>query len=610
MLGQTVAEVFPEVVEQGFIDLLDQVYATGQPFIGTETVAMLHDQTTGRAEQRYVDFIYQPLLDDHQRPQGILAFMLDVTERVRARKQVDTLQAAVLAVTQRQAQARENVYQLFEQAPAAICLLREPDHRIDYLNPAYQALFPGQQLQGKTLAETQPQAAELVTLFDGIYQTGIAQTQRQVPVSLPAAPGQPAATRYFDFSYQAYREQGHIVGVSVFAFEVTEQVLARQASEVSAHQLRLLTDALPVLIAYLDRDLRYRFANKAYQPWFNLEPAELLGRPIREVAGEQAYPNIRPYLERALAGEPVEFEAEMPFRPDFTRYIRTNYLPDVQQGEVQGFYTLVTDVTEQVLARRQVQRLNEELAAINEELTASNEELHETNRQLTRTNVDLDTFVYTASHDLKAPITNIEGLVEALRETLSAAVQQDEVVAQLLGLLDTTVSRFLITITQLTDVSRLQRAFDEPAEELALAPLVAGVVADLTPVLRAAAVELHVAVPAELHVSFAPASLRSIVYNLLSNAVKYRDPQRPAQVWLRAEQQLGAVALTVQDNGLGLTTAQQLRLFQLFQRLHTHVEGTGVGLYMIKRLIDNAGATIAVASTPDVGTTFTVTFPV
>ena len=159
-------------------------------------------------------------------------------------------------------------------------------------------------------------------------------------------------------------------------------------------------------------------------------------------------------------------------------------------------------------------------------------------------------------------------------------------------------------------MSRLQRAFDEPAEELALAPLVAGVVADLTPVLRAAAVELHVAVPAELHVSFAPASLRSIVYNLLSNAVKYRDPQRPAQVWLRAEQQLGAVALTVQDNGLGLTTAQQLRLFQLFQRLHTHVEGTGVGLYMIKRLIDNAGATIAVASTPDVGTTFTVTFPV
>jgi signal transduction histidine kinase len=68
--------------------------------------------------------------------------------------------------------------------------------------------------------------------------------------------------------------------------------------------------------------------------------------------------------------------------------------------------------------------------------------------------------------------------------------------------------------------------------------------------------------------------------------------------------------LTVQDNGLGMSASQQERLFQAFQRLHTHVEGTGVGLYMIKRLIENAGARIAVASQPGEGTTFTVTFPI
>lgn len=68
------------------------------------------------------------------------------------------------------------------------------------------------------------------------------------------------------------------------------------------------------------------------------------------------------------------------------------------------------------------------------------------------------------------------------------------------------------------------------------------------------------------------------------------------------------MVLSVQDNGLGLSTQQQ-RLFQAFERLHTHVEGTGVGLYMIKRLLVNAGASIAVASEPGVGSTFTVTFP-
>ncbi|GAB2785831.1 hypothetical protein GCM10027175_25470 [Hymenobacter latericoloratus] len=70
-----------------------------------------------------------------------------------------------------------------------------------------------------------------------------------------------------------------------------------------------------------------------------------------------------------------------------------------------------------------------------------------------------------------------------------------------------------------------------------------------------------------------------------------------------------AVVLTVQDNGLGLSELQQRQLYGLFQRLHTHVEGTGVGLYIVKRLIENAGGSIAVQSEVGVGTTFTVTFP-
>jgi signal transduction histidine kinase len=65
----------------------------------------------------------------------------------------------------------------------------------------------------------------------------------------------------------------------------------------------------------------------------------------------------------------------------------------------------------------------------------------------------------------------------------------------------------------------------------------------------------------------------------------------------------------VQDNGLGLTEAQQGQLFGIFRRLHTHVEGSGVGLHMVKRMVENAGGTITVASQPGVGSTFTVTFP-
>ncbi|MDO7854706.1 PAS domain-containing protein [Hymenobacter convexus] len=92
-LGLKVAEVFPEVVEQGFIDLLDRVYATGVPFVGRDTPAQLYDPTTGRPETRYVDFTYQPLLSDQNQTLGVLAFIVDVTDKVLARQQAEALQA-------------------------------------------------------------------------------------------------------------------------------------------------------------------------------------------------------------------------------------------------------------------------------------------------------------------------------------------------------------------------------------------------------------------------------------------------------------------------------------------------------------------------------------
>jgi PAS domain S-box-containing protein len=416
-------------------------------------------------------------------------------------------------------------------------------------------------------------------------------------------------TTYLNFSYQAYREQGQITGISVFAYDVTEQVLANQARETQQRLVQAVFEQAPAgLWVVQGPNYVFELFNPQMGKVLGPSPEQALGRPYFEVMPELASQGIPELLRQVWdSGEPVfmeEYAAHLlRHAPGETGYFTFVFQPLRDgQGQVTHISCVALDVTAQVVARQQVQALNEALAA-------TNEELHESNARLTRTNTDLSTFVYMASHDLKAPITNIEGLVLALREGLPPAVQQDELVAHLLGLLDVTAHRFVATIGQLTDLSRLQRAYDEPAELLALMPVVDGVLADLAPVIAEAGAAVQVQVPAELRVSFAPASLRSIVYNLLSNAVKYRSPQRPAQVWVRAERQLTGVVLTVRDNGLGLTDSQQQRLFHVFQRLHTHVEGSGVGLYMIKRLIENAGASIAVTSTVDVGTTFTVTFP-
>ncbi len=465
-LGRTVAETMPEVGEQGFIDLLDQVYASGQPYVGTEITLML-TQPDGGSRQRYFNFVYQPLFGSAGQVEGILVFALEVTEQVRSRRQADTLQAALLAVAQRQARERLELLHIFEQAPVAIALLREPEHRFDYVNALFGRFLPAAR-PGFTVAEAFPELkTRLLTRLNHVFGTG--ETYQEAELRLPGPTTE--APRYVTLTCQAYREQERIVGVAV----------------------------------------------------------------------------------------------------------------------------LLHDVTDQVRARRQVQVLNAELTA--------------SNGQLLRTNAELDSFVYTASHDLKTPITNLEGLLAALRQDLPAGVPAAPRVAHLLGLMDNSIGRFRQTIGHLADVARLSHEADASAELVDLAALIESVRQDLAAELAETGAELSVEVAAGPSVRFVPAQLSSIVYNLLSNALRYHAPGRVPQIALRTSYAAGSLVLAVQDNGLGLDAEQQGKLFRLFKRLHPHVQGSGVGLYAVKKVVENAGGTIGVQSAVGEGSTFTVTLP-
>jgi len=262
----------------------------------------------------------------------------------------------------------------------------------------------------------------------------------------------------------------------------------------------------------------------------------------------------------------------------------------------------------ELLARVRTQLAITRTRQDNTQLRAAERELSLTNNQLRRTNTDLDTFIYTASHDLKAPIANIEGLLLALQYELPGEVQQAPAVGQLFELMNGAVARFQRTIGHLTNVSKLQATHAEPAEAVDLAALVEAVRLDLPPALLAGG-QLVVELAACPTLRFSPKNLRSILYNLLSNAFKYRAPDRPPLVQLRCHCDADRVVLEVQDNGLGLSESQQTKLFKMFQRLHAHVEGTGVGLYMVKRMVENADGAVRVQSQPGVGSIFTVELP-
>ncbi|TGE10078.1 PAS domain-containing sensor histidine kinase [Hymenobacter fodinae] len=604
LLGKPVVEALPELLNTPLGEVLQQVYHTGETFEGQE-FPIPFVGPDGQEQNRYFDFIYQARYDVAGAIDGILVFGFDVTERVQRRQQTEMLQTQLLASAEQRARLRQDVLQVFQQAPLAVLVMRGSTHVVDYINDYGIELIEGREIIGKPLAEVLPNMLNqgFIPLLDQVYHTGKTQRGQEVLLLADQPDGQPPQPYYFTYTYQAYEEEGQRVGVAIFATEVSQQVAARQAIEAGAQRLRLLTDALPVLIGYLDQERRYQFANEAYRAWFNQDPAALLGRHVWDIVGEQAYAAAAGYIDRALAGERVSFEATMPYRPDFTRHIRTDFIPDVQAGAVVGFYTLVTDVTEQVVARQQVEALNQELQARNALIEASN-------AQLTHANADLDTFIYTASHDLRMPVANIDGLVTALRQELREEAVTTCAVEYILDLMDNAVARFQTTIGHLTDIVHQQQGWEQGRQRIDVAAMVEDIRLDLAPLLAAAQAELQVTVEECPVLHGSPKDVRSIIFNLLSNALKYHDPARPARVHLHTTCNAQWAELCVQDNGLGLTAEQQGKLFGLFTRLHDHVDGSGVGLYSIKRLVENRGGSIRVESEVGVGSTFRVQLPV
>jgi signal transduction histidine kinase len=243
-----------------------------------------------------------------------------------------------------------------------------------------------------------------------------------------------------------------------------------------------------------------------------------------------------------------------------------------------------------------------------EELSIINNELKKSNEQLLKINTDLDNFIYTASHDLKAPISNIEGLITVLRSEILLSDGPSDI--SILDMIDISINRFKTTILDLTEITKIQKNIFDEAEDINFADLLQEVKMDMEEDIIGTDAKLTTDFQAPL-IKFSRKNLRSILYNLINNAIKYRDANRcPEIVVSTSITQQGEILLQVKDNGLGIAEGQIGKMFTMFKRLHDHVDGSGVGLYIVKRIIDNMGGRIEVTSALGVGTEFKIFIPV
>lgn len=313
---------------------------------------------------------------------------------------------------------------------------------------------------------------------------------------------------------------------------------------------------------------------------------EILGKPLTNLFPASVQPELRSFIQQTAAGTSIRILQRM--QQDQSQHLELRLTEIPLKNSIQYKIGILADITGKVLNQ---QKIEQQLQAL--ELA---------NRRLQRANTDLDTFVYTASHDLKAPIANIEGLIGLLKQKTGAT---DSGIAPVFDMIQTSIQRFQATIKDLTEVTHLQK---EAEEEVLIN--VQEVTEEVQTLLHEMIVSTSATIETDFRecskIRFSRSNFRSIIYNLLSNAIKYRSAQRNPHILIKLENADNSSLLTVQDNGLGISPDKKDKIFTMFKRLHSHVEGTGVGLFIVKRIVDNAEGTIEVEAEEGKGATFKI----
>lgn len=370
----------------------------------------------------------------------------------------------------------------------------------------------------------------------------------------------------------------------------------KEAREISEHQqqsLLSLFEQAPVAISiFHGPDYIITLANSAMESLWSRPREEVMGLPVSDAfpeAREQGFVDlIKQVYQTGEAFIGTEVPA-MTIRDGIEHHGYYNFVYQPMRnadGEVTDIITVAVDVTEQVIARSKLENKNHELTLIN---------------------ADLDNFVYTASHDLKSPITNIQGLIDILRDEL-AETRLSNSVDSIITTMEQSVGRFMSTISNLSEITKLQKEGNQPVEPVDINEVIQDVLLDLSAQIKQSNAQIELELENCPPICFAVKHMRSIVYNLISNSLKYRATDRPCRIHISCADQEGYRVLTITDNGLGIDLRKEDKLFAMFQRLHDHVEGAGIGLYIVKKIVESAGGKIEVMSEVNKGATFRVFF--
>ena len=335
--GRDVRDGWPEVADFN-AHVVETVFGRG------ETLSYVDQELTlfrnGRPEQVWMNLDYSPVLGEDGTPLGVIAIVVETTDRVLASRRVQD--------------ERVRLRQMYEQSPSFMALLDGPEHRFVLANAAYQKLVGRRDLIGRTLAEALPDAVGQghLDLLDDVFSSGKAYTATGAKLLLKAEPGAREDVRYVDFVYQPITgPEGHVTGVFVDGVDVTDRLLAEEAINASELQFRTLAQAMPNQVWTAQPD--------GMLDWFNERVEIYTGIPRERLAGAGWMSIVHPddraaagarWAASLASGEDYETEFRLAQADGSYRWHLARALPIRTDGRITRWIGTNTDIHDQKLA--------------------------------------------------------------------------------------------------------------------------------------------------------------------------------------------------------------------------------------------------------------------
>jgi PAS domain S-box-containing protein len=601
ILGKPVREALPEVKGQGLFELLDNVYKTGEPFVGNEIKVRINKNDKG-LEDIYFNFVYQAILDENNNPEGIFVHAVDVTDLVKAKLR---------------AQKSEEMFRSYVMnAPTPIGIYTGREMRIQTANDAIlKAWEKDRSVVGRTFREALPEleGQPFFQLLDEVYTTGKTYEAKEERVDL-LRDGKITPT-FWNFTYKAIRnEVGEIYGVMNTAAEITDLVIAKQKLAEAEEILRSAIDIAELGTWSMDLEEHFISSSDNIVQWFGMTaPVVTLEETLSRIHQDDRETVVKS-IQKAIETHGI-YEAEYRVINPETKRERVLHAKGLVTIDENNRKASLNGVCRDITLQRQIEK---ELAKEVEKRTF---ELKQANNELNSLNENLKQFVYIASHDLQEPLRKINMFSDLLRK--KAADGLDESAKNFLLKITQASQRMTNLIKDLLDFSRAD-AGEKRFVEIDLNVVLTNVVEDFDMLIQQKNAIVKVNHLPTLDAI--PVQMNQLFYNLIGNALKFakNDVQPVIEVSSRRleanevdqyehlNRNWDYQEIIVQDNGIGFNQQFADQIFIMFQRLHAReqFDGTGIGLALCKKIVDNHNGVIYAVSQENEGAGFHLILPV